>query len=309
MAKNKLSKTGGMRKILTKVFTPIKVLIYVALVVIIASVWAWVHYVYNDPERVFWGMIDNSLQTTNFTQKSLQNNGQQRSEQIAIVQTSPLQMVNSKTTTIVAGPPAANVVTESIGTPTTDFVRYTNVSINQKSADGKTLDFSSVLNKWGKTEISDPNMTNGQLYSQSVLGAIPFGKLNAEQRHKMVKYMRDNRAYTVVSSTKEKHGLRTVYNFKVSVEMVAYITALKEFSGDIGLTQLKDYDVSQYQSQGPETIELQVDGLSRSLTRVSYKKGIRIDTYSAYGMIKSLQGPPKDTISIEELTYKLQTIQ
>lgn len=308
MAKNKLSNSGGVSSKVSKVFTPVTVMVYLAVLVLAGSAWAWWHYIYNSPDRVFWDMVGNNLQTSAVTQKSVQDDGQQKVEQITVLQTTPQQLVNSRTT-MIQRTPVTRIVTENIGTPVLDYVRYTDIATSQKNTNGKTVDFSPILNKWGKATVADPRITNGQFYSQATLSAIPFGSLNGVDRDKLIKHVKANHTYTVLSSTTQKKEGRTVYNIKVRVDMVGYIKMLKEYADDVGLNQLKEVDATQYESQSPVTIEVQVDGWSHTLNSVSYNDGERVDTFSAYGTTTALQGEPKGAISVEELQYKLQSIQ
>ncbi len=66
----------------------------------------------------------------------------------------------------------------------------------RKQANGKELNFSSVLNKWGKTEIKS-EQSIGELYSDITLGIVPFANLTQAQRAKLTALIRDKKVYEI----------------------------------------------------------------------------------------------------------------
>jgi hypothetical protein len=286
----------------------VKLIIIVAAMIVVASLWAWCHFIYNGEDSVFWGMIGNNLSTTAFTQKTTQDDGMQRVEQITEVQTSPKQLLNS-TSTLTQG--TTKVVTQTVGTPTEDDVRYTNIQSDQKNAEGKPIDFSKVLNIWGNTPSADPSVTSGQNYGQSILAIFPFGSLTASQRNDLINRMKNNNVYSFSLSKAEHKGFmgRTTYTYDVKVKIYEYVTVIKQFAKDVGLNQLDSVSAESYKQSQPLDIVIKVDAWSRQLTQVSYNGGARVDDYLAFGSQKKLEQPPVKTVPVIELQQRLQSVQ
>lgn len=286
----------------------IKFSLVAAGVIVLATGGAWLYVQHNDPDRLFWAMMNNNLSTQAVSRTALQDDGQQKVRQVTEAQTSPDALANGQTTIVQGGEQGATAITESIGTPTADYVRYTKVETSQKGADGAPLDFSGVLNVWGVSK-SEDGTTSGQLYNEAVLGLFPVGSLTASQRKALIGQMKDTNAYTFMLDKTERHGARVTYIYNVKINPVAFVSVLKQFASDMGLNQLKNVDPNQYSSTQPIDVQVSIDNLSRQMTRVSYSDGYRVETLSGYGSLKPLQQPPTKTISVDELQYRLQSVQ
>lgn len=299
---------SSVRKVTRKVFTPLKSIIYIAVILFIAAGWMWWSKVYNGENHIFWDMVNNNLTTSSFTQTSVQDDGNQKVEQVTQTQLTPTRLSNSKTNISQIG---ASVTTESIGTPTVDYVRYTAISTSQKNSAGQPMDFSAIKNVWGKTTVQDAITTNGQLYTQSVMSVVPMGNLSKVERAALVSTMKRTSVYTPTLTKTTQNGLRKTYTFSVVVKASSYIAALQQFGKDYGLNQLDSIDPSQYESASDVTVTMEIDGWSHQLKQISYGDGARIENFSAFGSQKLLNTPPadKDTISVDELQYRLQAVQ
>lgn len=308
MTKHTFPKFKRSQNSASKRANPIKLVLYAAIVMFVVSGLSLWYVTANSSDNVFWGMVNNNLQTAAYTRSSSQDDGQQKAEQITEAQTSPQQLANGRTTITQYGDTSARVVTESIGTPYADYVRYTQVETSQKNEQGKSLDFSQLINVWGKSEAGD-GATNGQLFNESVLGIVPMGRISAPQRQELIAAMKAKNVYQFVAIESQRHGLRTTYTYDVKVNPVPYIEVLKQFARDMGLNQLESIDPNQYKSTQPIGVGLKVDSLSHQLLELSYGAGSRTEKMSSYGSLKKLQSPPTDTISIDELQYRLQSVQ
>ena len=133
-------------------------LVLLGVLVLVASLTAWTYYVHSNPNRVFWGMVENNLSTRSFTKTIASSESGQTTTQILQAQTSPRHITNGLVTIEY---PASNtkVVTENIGTPYVDYISYKTIQTDQTSESGEKLDFSSVLNTWGKQEPQAPAET------------------------------------------------------------------------------------------------------------------------------------------------------
>jgi hypothetical protein len=159
-----------------------------SIILFVASGWAWWHYVRSNPERTFYGMLDNSLKTRGVTRKVIQEGNGQRLEQTVQLSLEPQRAVLGKTHVSQEGLIEASVKTENISTPNEDFVRYTQIETDQKNSQGKQIDFNSLLNTWGRTDVAIQQQS-GELYSESVLGLVPVGNLTPQARREVMKLL------------------------------------------------------------------------------------------------------------------------
>lgn len=284
-------------------------IVLLAVVLLAGSSWGWWHYVRSHPRRVFMAMLANNLQTTGVTRHLVQATEAQTLDQMVQLATEPDQLVHSRTVLSQTGNVEAAVVTESWGTPTTDYVRYLDVITSQRTKDGQELDFSTIKNVWGQSHHPD-GTTNGELYSETILGAFPLANLPAPERQKLLKFINDQAVYEVDYNRVErtKSGGRPRYTYHVRVKPETYINMLKQFGEYIGLTQLRDVDASAYQNAQPFNLEVTVDVWSRQAVAVTYAEAIREERFSSFGL-RAGGELPTATIDIDELQRRVQNIR
>ncbi len=292
----------------------VRFIVGLALVIGVASVGFLAYHSYNKPDKVanrlFWGAVDGNLQTSSFSRVSSTKNGGQSAEQRAAVFISPKQGVHTKTVYTQTGLDEAEAVTENIGTAFSDYVRYVSIETSQRSSSGKQFDFSSIVGVWaGAAE--DKSETNGQLFGQSVLTAIPFGDLTAQQRAKLIAMMKESGVYEYTMASPERSGIlrRPSYSFAVTLKPAEYITVLKQFAADMGLTQLKDVNPADYKNAPKSSFQITVDGWSKQITSVVEPGSSQHQEISARGARLTLPDVPSNRISIEELQSRLQAVE
>ncbi len=300
---------GSVQNFFSRI-SPLEITI-LAAVLFIGSGVIWWNRVYTNPQRVFTGMLENSLRTNGVSRHVVQTGNGQDLNEISQLSIGASQTAQSLTT-LTQGSDASTVVqTETIGTPTRDYTRYTSIQTDQKSTSGQSLDFSKVLGVWGDNENdSDKTVTNGELYNESTLGIVPFGNLSAKSRSQLLKSIADNNVYEVDYSkvARQRHGLRQVYVYTVNVDASKYVQVLKDFAKASGLNHLESLDPANYTGSDKLNFTLSVDVLSRQLTRIVYADGSRTEDLSGYNAIKNVN-LPTDTITIDELQSRLQQIQ
>lgn len=287
----------------------IKQIVILALVIFIGSSTLWWRMVYSNPERVFNSMLENSLRLKGVTRHISQSGGVQGLDQYAWVNTSGTRISGSNT--ILSQGEDTRVETESIGTPTGDFVRYTSIDTTQTSADGQSLDFSSILNLWGRNEnLLGVNLTNGELYNESVLGVVPFGDLAQPDRAQILNTMRDQQIYEVdyTKVERELENGRPVYTYLVKIDAFKYVSMLKEFARYSGLNNLESLDPEAYKGSDKLEFKLAVDVWSRQLARIVYGAGERTEEFSAHNAQRSV-AIPDQSITIDDLQQRLQDLQ
>lgn len=286
-----------------------RTLILFAVIILVGGVWGWWHQIYSNPKRVFWGAIGHALQTRSYTRQSVQNDNGQIYIQNVYGTVSPKQIVSGTNQIKQDGAGGYDVITDVIGTPTTDFVRYVSVKTDQKSKDGKPLDYKASLGVWGKSEATD-KQTNGQVYNQSALGVVPFGNLNLVQRNELIGLMQSKVSYkTEYSSASRKlvNG-RPTYQYDVTVNAEAYITVLKKYAQMVGLTQLAQTNAEDFRTTTPLQFKFTIDVWTKQITKIEYDTG-RTESYGSFGAQKQHIPTPSSTINIDELQQRVQSVQ
>lgn len=290
---------------LTSVVTSIKFIVIIAALLLIGTFSAWQYHNSTNVDRVFWGMVDDSLQTSSYSRHTQQKSGAQSVDQIFETATSPQHKLFSETVFTQTGADSAVAVTENIGTPSTDYVRYTSIETAQN------LDFSSVLNVWGITEPQVPGQTSGQLYNQAVLGIIPVGNLDSAQRRIITDIMKESNAYsyTLVETNKSLLFGRPTYTMQVTVNPVGYITALKQFASFVGLNHLEEVNPDEYAQAQKISFTVSIDGWTHQMVATSQGGGSKTEQITGRNIRKTLPAAPDQTIPVDDLQSKLQSIQ
>lgn len=283
-----------------------------AVVLLIVAALIWWNLVWQSPSRVFWGMLASNLQTSSVTKHQQQKGGGQSMTQDARLQ---LGSTNAADWLVAIKQSGSDVTTESIGTPTTGYIRYVHASTDQKHANGEAYDFSKVLNVWGKADAADKNSsTLTQLFSQTVLDLgtaplPPIGNLSPDNSQNIMQFMQDQSIFTPDYKTmkREKQAGRRVYIYTVSVKLEPYVRMMQAFARDSGLHSLDSINPSQYQSAAPVSLVFTVDSQAHQLRQVSYRAANFTESYSDYGLVLPIQ-VPTHTIPVSELQTRLQKL-
>lgn len=288
----------------------------VAAILLVVVVWSWVHFVRNNPRRVYWSMMSNALNTTNVTQRTVQDRGTSQTDEVVQLFVAPKQAAHSDSEFRQGqGAESTNVTTESISSPAGDFVRYVDINTSQKTKKGQSFDFSGILNVWGKSD-ENPLTGSGQVFYQISQGAIPLGKLSLPQRQELIKFMQTQNVYKIdFAKVQRRHeGGRLYYVYDVTIQPTVFIAALKKFASFAGMTHLGGTPLemvkpADYQGAPVITLTVSIDVVSQQLSSVIYNSGERIDTYSGFGATILPPAIPAKSIPLQELELRLQSLQ
>jgi hypothetical protein len=275
----------------------------------------WWRSVSTDPERVFWGMIDRSLATSAVSIQSTQESEGAKVRQTLQYSFGAANRSRSFTT-FTQG--TTTVKNEMIGTPTTDYTRYVSIQTDQKSAEGKPLDFSKVINVWAKSEGASAEGRGTQFFSQAVLGtglplggvAVPIADLTPDLRQNLIRQIRDDGVYKISFDkvAKNKHKGRLAYTYEAEIQPVAYVTMMKAHAQRIGLKDLKNLNPNDYASQSPFKMRLTVDVRSHRLVQAEAVGAPIKQTYGSYGVPVGI-ALPAQTITVQELQRRMAELQ
>lgn len=272
----------------------------------------WFHYVFNNPPKIFWDMIDANLKSYGQSQQVLQSN---EDKSVSQDQTTRLQLgaqnvaqsravlhQNNNTDKKIA------ITTETINTPTSNYVHYADIQLGPGLVKDTKPNFEALENTWAK----DNQNAESSIFLESVfgsLGTVPTYNLSAQNRRALIAYMRDKEVYqidyTKVKTTKQ--GGRTINTYTVTVNPQKYISMLKLFDQLSGLNRLGGVDPAQFSGSQPIVANLSVDILSRNLVAISYADSGNVAKVSAHGAFVPV-ALPANTVPASELQQQLQTI-
>jgi hypothetical protein len=198
-------------------------------------------------------------------------------------------------------------------------VRYTSIKTAEKTKSGQSLNFSSVLGKWAKADISSANKSgqssSAPFFSQSLLGyyggnLVPMANLQTESRNNLIGLLHESAVFNTSFDTVQQklvHG-RPMYTYAVSIEPVAYVAFQQAFAADMGIKSLAGVDPNSYQGDGAIKVDFVVDARSHRLANIVYSGANHTESYSSYG-VPVQKTLPKTTISDARLQQLLTSIQ
>lgn len=309
MVKNSLQKTSVSKS--TNLWTAVSA--GAAVVVVLVSGWAWWHYVRSNPERTFQAAVQNNLRTQGVSRYISQKGEGQSLEQNVQLSLGPERTAHGYTTIKQEGfDSSASIKTEAISTPGAEYVRYKQIETSQKNNKGKKLDFSSLIDIWGKSTFEGAQGT-GEVYGESILGVVPTGNLSADDRVALMELISKENVYQFDADKVErtKENGRPVYVYQVTVSPEAYIKTLKQFAKAMGMKQLNDLDPANYRSAQALEFKVRVDVWSQQVVGVIYGDGQsveRVERMSGYGVYRGVD-VPENTIPVQELQAKLQEVK
>lgn len=288
---------------------------YIAgLVILLVSALVWWFGVQTQPQRVFQGMLEQSLKTSGVTMNALQdNNG---SEVDYTLQYS-LGAEPRAHSIVKINQPGVRVVTETIGTQEADFTRYLDIETDQVGEDGQPLDTSNIEGVWARDDNNQESLIGQALLGLSLpLGAwpVPIAGLEPEARQELLTQIANDNVYEVDYGNVEKNRQdgRLRYTYSVNIQVILYASMMKTFAAHAGLHEFADLDPNQYSGSPPLEVQLTVDVRSRNLIEVRLPAQAEgepeyVQTFSGHGIPADVS-TPEDYITNAELQQRLQEL-
>ncbi len=274
----------------------------VSLLILTIGFFLWYQYLYTNPTHVFWSAVNNGLQTTGATRSLNQQSNDGALNQHLQLQLGANNLVSGKTVVEQTreGQTLSRVVTDEIGTPSANYSRYQDISVPAQNGQQPNLD--SVLNKWGKTDLTQGGQAQSS-FSELVYGVLPLGRLNHGQRQELLELMQEKKVYTIdfTKVTSEKLDGRSVFKYDAEITPEAYIAVLQRFDEMMNLKQLEGINPSSYANSPPFKVSIFVDKYAHQLVKLEYATdSTRQETYAGYG-IQPQVTIPAETIPRPEL--------
>ena len=280
----------------------------ILLIIIIVAGWFWWSHIYEGSQSVFWGMLNNSLATSAVTRQVTEKAGGQNLNETIVLELGKNNIARANT---VLSQGMSVVSTETIGTPLTDYTRYTAAKTATKTTSGKSLNFSKIIGIWSKsTTVGISTDPLDHLFGQTLLGVVPIGNLPPQERINLLNQMKTSNVFSVNYSD-VLHGYikgRSVYIYKVSVAPVAYAQLLTVFARDEGYNNVPELSTSNYRGDQPLQVQFAINPASRQLIEITYPGSNHVELYGDYG-VQPIINIPTHTISTAALEQRLLTIE
>lgn len=272
----------------------------VAITLIIAGCllfWFWYNQSYLKATNVFWGTIGNNLSVEYVTRTSSKTEGAQKLTQVNDLQFSPVLLARS-TVKLENTETNEKVITETIGTTTTDYLRYVEIKSNNSTKADK-----SAIGQWAKREAGQGEQP--QILADSLLGSVlMFGNLSSIQQDQLISQLKSTNAFTKYDliSKKNENG-RLIYTYDVSIDLDAYSKIYANYLIMLGQDKLAA-QIGQQQSGSKYDFVLQINAGSRVPTKLGVAGNDDSELFTNVG-----SGPrfvaPQATLTIAELQAKL----
>jgi hypothetical protein len=272
----------------------------VAIAVIVAAsllFWVWYNQSYLKPANVFWGTIRNNLSVNYVTRSSHKEEGSQKLTQVNDLQFTP-KLIARSTVKLEDTNTNEKVITETIGTSTTDYLRYVEIT-SKKSTNTNT----SAIGQWAKREAGKGEQP--QILADSLLGSVlMFGDLSSKQQGQIMSQLKSTNSFQKYDLiAKHTVGGRTIYTYKVSINLDTYSKIYANYLIMLGQDKLAA-QIGQQQSGAMYDFTLDINAGSRVPSALSVAGNQDTEAFSNVG-----SGPrfvaPKATLTIAELQAKL----
>lgn len=308
--KNRIKKPKKQKQSLRISSSGLRATVFITVLILGAGVFLWWQFIFNDAERVFQDMLKNSMRTHSITKVINQDAGAQSLRQVSRLQLGEEPAVVGRTVIEQAGPATARVVTEEIGTPELDYVRYVSITTSELDANEEEIDFSDVIGEWGVSDEQPAEAAQGEGFSEAVLGIIPLGNLRQADQRELLNFLQEFDVYEIdhLGVTRSNQDGRPVYSYPISLQPEAYVTYLQQFARAQGLTQLQNINPADFRGVAPIRFTVDVDILSRQPILIEYGQDQRQERLRDYGRIQEVD-IPEEAIPASELQRRIQAIQ
>lgn len=252
---------------------------------------------------LFWRTISQNLQTSSVTKTILQGDDNTSVAEATTLQFRAQLLVRTTTNVEKKSPSSiSSVTTESVGTTTKDFARYTKLFSSYHGG------LNNQINKWangGQSDAEPPTFLLDALYSTPLM----FGYLSTSQQNTLVAQLQSKNVYSFNSlgATKgyAKNGI-AVYDYQVTINWNEYTAIYKQYLAMIGLesqayTIVGPTEPTLYKaviSINPQALQI----VGFRLLNGAYTEQI----YSNYDTSITIKAPQKAEISITELQENIK---
>lgn len=287
-------------------------MIIVGTILFVASAYVAYTRLYLTNERRFWIAIENSMSTASVT-REVQNGGTGNKTIDKSRFTFGAQAVTNKISSISqkSATSESNVSTETMQTPTSEYVRYLNISTNEKRQDGGSYDFNKALGLWAvQSEANTPDeKAEAKLsYVQPHITLAPFGNMRPNDRNEIMNKLKNDGAYEVDyknARVDTSEGSKYLL-FNVRVKTKKYVKVLQDQFTMLGYGIFPPLNAANYPENARVNGTFVVDAKSNTLIGIVFNNVT--ERYSNYGFNRFIE-LPTNAVPLDDLQQRLQEAQ
>jgi hypothetical protein len=265
---------------------------------------AWWQFIFADPNRVLSDMLDGNLRTSGVVKNIQQGDAQSSLDQSTYLSFTDGPKTQTVTTLEQTGASGekSRVITENIGTPEIDYIKYRTIDVPQSSGQG---DVSAAENVWASKSHDDEGGQQTSFLNEGLFGIVVYGNFNQQQANSLKDLIDEREVYQYSSVSKTFESGRPVYKYQMELLPYSLIGYMSEYAGLLGVDDRGQLDPENYKDAPAVKATFTVDVLSRQLTSIEYEDTGRVEQYNSFGLKRAVESP-SDTIPLEELQRRLQ---
>jgi len=288
--------------------SPRQVILLIGIVIVILIA-AYLKYVYFNPTNVFKRMINNTLQTSSYTKTISTIANYQKSQQIVTVETGSTNRVLDSQTLSLPYSNKSAISILSIGTPSTDYSKYTRINTGAKNSSGHVINFTPAVGLWGANVVGIGSTSNGVLFNNSVLDIVPIANVSEEQKQILTKYLNSNKVYDFSNKVKSQSiNGRPKLTYDVKINLTNLTSYLHLFAKAVGIKLPSDKsEVANIPTTGTAELQFVVDQISSQLYAIKFPNTPESYIYSSFGVQPRID-TPKKFISLNKLEQYIQSL-
>lgn len=255
---------------------------------------------YRDPQKVFWGMVNQNLQTATVGRLTKSDDPQQYYRQLTQLQFKSILISESTITISEQSNGVTNkVVTKAVGTADSDYLKYLEITKDNKPASQNAVNVWAVQNKAKSQE--QPTFLAESLLSSPLM----FGYFNKDIRQQLANDLKNSEVYKIdFQKTNKQYNFndKTVFAYNVNINVAKYIEVYKKYLNKIGQVSLAEQLNQPASTDSYQTILLINP---TSLQPVATMVGDSTDEYVNFDTNNQIEYPKDAKLSFSELRDKL----
>ncbi len=295
-------------------------LLVASIIFFVGAMGAWVTLYYMRPSVVFWGAIDEALNTPGILKESYIKTESGSTTVLAAMrfENEPSIQLQTKLTQMNPGESGqpdveSRAVAESLGLPSGDFQRYVETPTTKNEPEQQAI-FDKIVGKWVQTGEATEGRPN-QIYIDGLFSGVPFGNLTKSQRKNMITFGRNgNDSNPPIFSidfndvARETRNGRPIYTYRAMVDASAYSKWYQQYLAFMGFQEFAQPRYTEAVGQvlglqGNDIFTISIDALTHSITSIKRDNAMQgstiYETIKAVGIAPAFTAPAS-SISREE---------
>jgi hypothetical protein len=307
----KLSKIKIRRPLLNYKKIAIRASVLGVVLLVVSGYLAYTR-LYLSKDRRFWIAIENSMSTQSYVREITAGGTGNRTVEKTRYTFGP-QATIEKLTSVGAksATTESNVVTQTVATPSAQFVSYVDITTSEKKPNGDAYNFDSVKGVWARQAEATTQEEADQLkqdFVQQHVTIVPFGNLSGVARRNLLQELKSSGVYEIdrLNIVKQEIDGKNYMAYPVRVHLKKYVSILQKHFYELGYGTFSALDPSQYTETAKYNATLLLDMNGTTLRGMA--TSTQTELYVNYGTSRKTT-IPTNAISLDDLQSRLQALQ